>query len=282
MLLTRFNLPSQGLESLIRAREGWLRHRIDLFETYCAPSVAAQTRPGTHWVVYLDPASPGWLMDRIRPYEEQGLLRPVLRESVSREELVSDLRETVGAPQAYLATTNLDNDDGLAVDFSERLSATAPIDAPQAVYFVTGLIKSPCGLYLRRDRRNAFCSVVETWASPVTCWAEYHNRLPTIMPALEVAGGPGWLQVVHGENVSNRVRGRLVAPDRFEREFGSLIDDARTPSRAELTRDRLLQAPGRLVRDTARSGLRAVALRLLGKDRFSEIKRQLSARLRSR
>ena len=102
------------------------------------------------------------------------------------------------------------------------------------------------------------------------------------MAAVEVDGGPGWLQVVHGENVSNRVRGRLVAPERFEREFGSLIDDARTPSRAELTRDRLLQAPGRLVRDTARSGLRAVALRLLGKDRFSEIKRQLSARLRFR
>ncbi len=40
VLLTRFNLPTPGVEGLIRAREGWLQDRIELFELYCAPSVA--------------------------------------------------------------------------------------------------------------------------------------------------------------------------------------------------------------------------------------------------
>ena len=42
VILTRFNLPTGGVEGIMRAREGWLRERIDLFERYCAPSVAAQ------------------------------------------------------------------------------------------------------------------------------------------------------------------------------------------------------------------------------------------------
>ena len=43
VLLTRFNLPSKGHESLVRAQENWLRNRVVLFERYCLPSVAAQT-----------------------------------------------------------------------------------------------------------------------------------------------------------------------------------------------------------------------------------------------
>lgn len=31
VLLPRFNLPSPGLESLVRAQDGWLRARWDLF-----------------------------------------------------------------------------------------------------------------------------------------------------------------------------------------------------------------------------------------------------------
>jgi len=275
ILLTRFNLPTAGVEGVIRAREGWLRNRVELFERYCAPSVAAQTRP-VGWIIYFDPESPRWLLDRLAPLVDRGLFRPIYRASVSPEELVTDLRETVPSPQGHLLTTNLDNDDGLASDFSERVTATPCPHDRAALYVTCGLVKSPRGLFLRRDPVNAFPSVREGWDAPVTSWGEYHNEFPRVMPALQVDGGPGWLQVVHGENVSNRVRGRLVSPGAYAGRFGAMLDDVAEPSRQERWKDQLLYRPGRLVRDTTRATTRTTALRLLGKERYSDAKLALA------
>jgi Putative rhamnosyl transferase len=271
VMLTRFNLPTTGVEGVVRAREGWLRNRVELFERYCAPSVARQARP-VRWIIYLDPESPRWLLDRLAPLVERGLFRPILRASVSREELLSDIRETVPSPQRALVTTNLDNDDGLASDFSARVtSAPCPHDRA-ALYVTRGLIKSPRGLFLRRDPVNAFPSVRESWDQPVTAWSEYHNEFPRVMPAIRLGGPPGWLQVVHGENVSNRVRGRLVSPTSYLAGFGHLLDDVEAPSRRDRWKDDLLYRPGRFVRDTARATTRSTALSLLGKERYSDAK----------
>jgi hypothetical protein len=276
--LTRFNLPTRGVEGAIRAREGWLRERADLFERYTVPSVAGQTVRPT-WLVYLDPESPDWLLQRLDPWAQQGLFCPVLRAAVSREELVSDIAASISSRGEVLITTNLDNDDGVARDLTARLTA---IDDPRprtAVYVSRGLIKAPDGLFLRTDRRNAFCSVRETWDSPVTAWSEYHNELGRVMPVVELDGPPGWLQVVHGNNVSNRVRGRLAAPGAYRGLFPGLLDDVPAPSASELARDRWLRRPARETRDAARAGARVAGLRLLGKERYGKAKLRLSSAL---
>jgi hypothetical protein len=270
VLLTRFNLPSTGVEEVIRAREGWLRERTALFERYCLPSVVAQEgeRPG--WLVYLDPQSPAWLLDRMAEHEAAGLLTPVLRESVSREELVHDLRSVVPAPRQFLITTNLDNDDGIARDFSARLRQVSTQHPRCALYVVGGLIVTAEALYRRTDRVNAFCSVRETWDAPVTAWAAYHNELGRQMPTVRLSGAPGWLQVVHGSNVSNRVRGRRVSPAPYRSDFVGL--DVPVPARAEVVADALLRVPARSVRDGARTFARRAALRFLGKERYGNAK----------
>lgn len=116
-LLTRFNLPSKGFESLVRAKDGWLHNRVELFERYCLPSVRAQTRKGFHWIVYFDPESPKWLLDRIQALSADGLFTPIFRAEVSADELLSDIEEVTGRQAQNLLTTNVDNDDGLAADF---------------------------------------------------------------------------------------------------------------------------------------------------------------------
>lgn len=276
VILTRFNLPTGGVEGLVRAREGWLRERIDLFERYCAPSVAAQVEVDVSWIVYLDPASPQWLLDRIAPYAESGLLRPVLRESVGVAELREDVAAAVPHPGDLLLTTNLDNDDGIARDFCARLAAV-PVDLRRTALYVTnGLVLAQDGLFLLRDRHNAFCSVREPWDEPVTSWSEYHNELHKVMPVVELGGEPGWLQVVHDGNVSNRVRGRRVSPTRHRPAFAVPLDGPE-PTRREIVVDRVARGPLRVVRDRGRMLLRTVALRVLGKERYSQVK----ARLRS-
>ena len=280
VLLTRFNLPSQGVENLIRAREGWLRERVALFERYCLPSVEQQRGDRPAWIVYVDPESPAWLLGRMEAWRTDGVLTPVLRESVSREELVSDLRGVVPDPGDVLVTTNLDNDDGLALDFSARVREVTTGHERSAVYLTHGLIASPDGLYRRTDRHNAFCSVREPWVEPVTAWATYHNELPRMMPAVLLGGPPGWLQVVHGANVSNRVRGRLVSPRGHRHLFAADALADVEPSRADVTRDLVVRYPVRTLRDGIRSGLRAGALRVLGKERYGKVKMVVTSRIR--
>jgi hypothetical protein len=274
-LLTRFNLPTGGVEARIRAGESWLVNRWALFERYCAPSVSAQTCQGFRWVVYFDPESPNWLKKAIEPYVRRGLFVPRFRAEVSTPVLVSDLRALAAHGDGMLLTTNIDNDDGVAVDFVQRLQAAVTFDDRRAMYIVEGLIKGPDGVYLRRDRDNAFCSVAEPWVDARTSWDDWHIMLGRTMPVVEIEGGPGWLQVIHGENVSNRVRGRLVSPGAWRTRFPGLLDDVGDPGAARILRDRVLASPSRGMRDTARAAAREAALAVLGKDGMLRLKARL-------
>jgi hypothetical protein len=279
VLLTRFNLPSAGREGQVRAQEGWLRNRVDLFERFCLPSVTAQTSGNVRWIVYFDPQSPPWLRDRIPRLADEGGFVPIFRATVNHDELVEDLTKVVGRPQGRLMTTNLDNDDGLAVDFAERLQLQAHIPADRtAIYFSRGLILAGKDLYSRTDRRNAFCSVVESWEKPATCWADWHNLLGKSMPVMEIAGPPAWLQVVHGGNVSNRVRGRLVSSLIHAGDFPVIPSGTGYPSDRELRWENLVVAPVRFLGERGRSTVKWLMMLLLGKEGLGKVKELLATR----
>ncbi|WP_447647058.1 glycosyltransferase [Nocardioides zeae] len=103
---------------------------------------------------------------------------------------------------------------------------------------------------MRTDPRNAFCSVHEPWEGAVTCWTDWHNRLAHHMPVEVLGGHPGWLQVVHGHNVSNRVRGRLVDPARYAAVLPPL-DGLAPPGRGALLADGVGHPSGRCGRVVA-------------------------------
>ena len=197
---------------------------------------------------------------------------PVFRDAVNTPDLRADLATHVRREHEWLLTTNLDNDDGLAIDFCERMSGIRSSAARSVVYWPSGLIRSGQNLYARTDRRNAFCSVLESWHEPVTSWSEYHNEFPRIMPVIELKAPPGWLQVVHGSNVSNRVRGRLVSPDAHLHRFADALGDVRVPGRGEVLRDTAIGYPLRTARDSLRSAVRVAGLSVLGKDRYQTAK----------
>jgi hypothetical protein len=272
VIVTRFNLPSLGPESLIRARGGWLSDRMTLFERYCLPSVLAQTYQRFDWIIYFDPESPDWLRRRIDEHAEKKIYRPIFRTSVSPADLAADIGEITGRCGNRLITSSLDNDDALAVDFIERLQAAALRPGRTAIYLTDGLIKSGPRLYLRRDRHNAFPSVAEEWASPATCWADWHTLLKQHMSVLELRGEPGWLQVIHGKNVSNRVRGRLTSPSGYDHLFPGLLDDVRSPGPTEKIADIAASQPWRLARDSGRSLTKKAIMRLSGKDGLDRVK----------
>jgi len=179
-----------------------------------------------------------------------------------------------------LITTNLDNDDGLSSDFVDRLQRVPLKHARTAVYFTYGLVRSGSSLYLRPDRNNAFCSVSETWEAPVTCWTAWHNLLSETMPVQEIPGAAAWLQVVHGSNVSNRVRGRRVSPETFRELFPTVLIGVVDPTRVVLSLDWLLAQPLRFSRELARTVAKAVAIRLFGREGIDRAKLLLARAVR--
>jgi hypothetical protein len=282
-LLTRFNLPSAGNESVVRAQENWLKNRVGLFERYCLPSVAAQTCRRFSWIIYFDPHSPEWFLDWVRGHERQGHFHPCFREEVPREDLLSDILAVVGRRSSVgIVTTNLDNDDSLAADFVARVQGAAPLGDRTAVYLGDGLIRRGNELYQRVDRHNAFCSVRESWDEPVTCWADWHNLLPQHMPAAVLRGAPGWLQVVHGANVSNRVHGRLTRPTLYRTAFPGLLENLCDPTAGKLAGDRLVGVPSRAARESVRTAAKAVVTSVAGKNGLDRVKMMWSSVRRSR
>lgn len=278
VLLTRFNLPSAGAESIVRAKDGWLRARIELFRRFCLPSVQRQTRQNFTWIIYLDPQSPDWLVSVMDRLNFRATFTPIYRAEVGRSALLEDLRSVSGAHHRELLTTNLDNDDGLAADFVERLQAAGSDGTRSALYLTDGLITSGSALYLRRDRSNAFCSVREEWEAARTCWSDWHNLLGQSMNVRELAGAPAWLQVVHDSNVSNRIRGKRVAPAPYLDAFGSLLDGIPDVSQLDLMRDVALERPRRVALDSGRSLLKKTAMTVVGKEGLDRLKTQWAFR----
>lgn len=272
VILTRFNLPTPGVESVVRAREGWLRERQQLFERYCLPSMQSQSEGNFHWIVYYDEESPDWLKERTTALSSLGKFTPLYRRAVPRDQLLADIEGVANERSDLLLTTNLDNDDAVASDFVARLQHSAETKRAVALYIDNGLIQHGDRVYLRTDTTNAFCSVSEPWDSPVTAWADWHNRLERHMPVRHIQGEPAWLQVIHDGNVSNRVRGRRVDPGHYRAGFGALLDVARRPTTAELLVDRYAAAPARLARDAVRWGAKSAIMRIGGKQGLNQMK----------
>lgn len=283
VLLTRFNLPTGGYESLVRS-DAWLRKRVVLFERYCLPSVMAQTDQDFIWIVYFDPASPDWLQRKIKAWSAYGNFCPLFRERVLLADKQRDMVERAGAPISRLLTANLDNDDGLAAGFVASIRAAVPERGRHVLTIEDGLVLSGQRLFLHRDGHNAFASVVEDFEGCITCWADAHNRLHHHMPSLQLKGAPGWLQVVHGDNVSNRVRGKRVAPDAYLPAFIG-IDAVEAPCQAESLRERLVRRPARTLSELARAMAKALVGTVFGAagiDRSKIAWRQFSSLIEKR
>lgn len=276
VFITRFNVPTPGREGLIRAKDGWLKDRIELFERFCVPAMEAQSLQNFHWLVYFDPNSPQWFIDWLEEGKSNRRFRAVFRTSVSREELVSDLRETSEAHGSVLLTTNLDNDDGLAVDFVQRLQNSVTSPTRTAVYLVQGLILSGTSTYLRSDPRNAFCSVAESWDEPVTAWADWHNRLELTMPVQEVSGLPAWLQTIHTRNVSNTVHGRLCNSTAFVQLFPYALNKMKVPGQKALLIDYMIVSPMRVLKWKTRTVTKQLLINHLGKSNFDNLKNKIA------
>jgi hypothetical protein len=263
-LLTRFNVAAPGREQAIRLRPGWLAGRFDLFRKYCLPSVADQTRQDFEWLVFFDDQTP---KEYRRVISELQTAYPFRAEFTARFEMDRIVPQLVSASEDadWLLTTRLDSDDVLATDHMARLhEALSPI-RPRVINFSEGAILSIADaqprLFRVRDDANPFASLIEAMGPGArTIWGERHVDIERLAPLAQVGGAPAWMQLVHGSNVSNRIKGRRVRLDSYCDLFPNLkcLFESVKESGAEIKRENGVVLPLRQAKESLRNIVKTV------------------------
>ena len=266
VILTRFNCRFAARWTDRALDPAWLGPRFDLFERYCLPSVLSQTRPPDRWVIFFDAETPAPFRQRAETLAERtgDLARPHFVITLTGR-AIRDAIVAAAGDSGRVLSTRLDNDDAIARDFGQRLRAAdaaavagagAGHEARHWLNFPRGLIARGGRVWSHRDPHNAFVTLATPTSSAQDPWVVPHPRIGEIAPVVQADGdggeAPAWLQVVHGGNVSNKVRGRRVAADAVARHFAVRHDfaDPGGDAAARLA-DRLLLGPLRDARDAA-------------------------------
>lgn len=211
LLLTRFNVrvfSDRGTDP------DWLRHRLRFFERICAPAVFGQTTRTFDWLLFCDAATPGWALENLRTI--LGDDPRVTLDFVVGPETVERRRRAVAAmlrPETtHLITTRLDNDDGIARTFLETVQRQFAGQDLEYVNLPDGHTCFLGRIYRWRDESSPFLSLIERIdgraAAFQTVMAQPHQRVKHAHAVRQVECGPAWLQMIHGQNVWNMVRGR--------------------------------------------------------------------------
>jgi hypothetical protein len=252
VILTRFNVASPGRESAIRNSVGWLERRFNLFERYCLPSVASQSSREFQWLIYFDENTPESARERIEQARRVMDFTPLfvgVGGARFAAEAVSALRRT---EHDIVLTTRLDNDDAIARDFVRRVQDAGRRYASGTVLnFPNGAALKDGRLYTATDRSNPFTTLIEAGSAPLsTIWSAQHHELATKWNLTQVDSPPLWLQVVHGENVTNRIKGRRLPPKTILDDFVLREDVKALPvGSLSLLFDQRVLSPGRGVRE---------------------------------
>lgn len=239
-LLTKFNLPiSYAQRTGQHAEATWLSDRWSLFERYCLPSVLNQLETRFTWILYCWDETP-------EPYRSnlEGLaarserISTVFLPTATRGEHLADWAATHDvALGPHLLTTRLDNDDAISSDYIQRvrdagmayLARTSRPRQPHLLSFPVGYQLRAGRYYLRVDPKGPFVSLLEsaTDATPNTILSLSHRDAPSTYGTTRISVRPSWLQVLHDDNLVNRLEG-IRLPVNPGARFGIGPQDAAT------------------------------------------------------
>jgi hypothetical protein len=209
LILTRFNTAVGFAPSRQGLDKDWLEARLLLFERYCVPSVAAQSCAYFKWLVFCDAASPEWFKEKMSTYGES--VSPVYIDGPATDEVIARFVAATGfVSSPYLITTRLDNDDAIGVDHLRLVQRAFKRQDREFLVFPFGLQLYRGQLYNTYWNSNPFLSLVEKVSvdgSFTTVMCVEHNRVRTEGNVRSIISVPQWLQVIHGSNLLNTLRG---------------------------------------------------------------------------
>jgi len=222
-LLTRFNIALP--DEIPLPDDSWLEHRFQLFERFCFPSVTAQSCQNFKWLVFFNSDSKERLRSQLSIYSSYSNFVPVWLDGPWDGDILRWAVAEHADEKEYMITSRLDNDDAIATRYTETVQAQFESQDFEFVNFTNGYIVQQQTVYACQHWSNPFISLIERgpdFRTALGCGN--HLDSAELGPVRQVASFPGWLQVVHSRNVSNRVWGSMVAAEELAAYFSIYPD----------------------------------------------------------
>lgn len=240
-LVTKFNvglysdassweLADKAGRRIAQEPDAWMEHRLELFETYCIPSVLNQSDQDFTWLLFLDSRTPATYRDRVRKLVSSchaSMLYPEpsrLNRSSTCQSLQLHVQRHLLKDTKYVITSLLDSDDAVHEHYIRRVRQALPHEAIRfrhmfdkdttfasaaariAVNFSWGYLFDGESTQLFMNACNPFVSMiedVELLDRPVTALSEFHNDLCKIAAVIEFITEPMWVHTIHEWNLKN-------------------------------------------------------------------------------
>lgn len=241
LLLTRFNLDfSPYTHTPYLCDDQWHQDRFKLFNRYCLPSVINQTIQNFEWIIFFNEEKRELYTSFIR--ETEKALKNVRflfvkPEEDHRQRLVRYIKKNYSSD--YLITTRIDNDDCISSHFMESIQEKFmerrdAFDHEYVLNAGTGYqyeVKFPFRKALIKDYKySPFLSLfskLKGCDEINTVLKHAHHRWEEYETSEEMPDHPYWTQIIHENNVSNRILSLNLYVRISDKHFPVLIDTPR-------------------------------------------------------
>ncbi|AFY32499.1 glycosyltransferase [Calothrix sp. PCC 7507] len=212
-IITRFNVRVDYSKSRAGINPDWLSHRFKLFDQFCYSSVRGQSNQNFKWLVFFDSETPEYFKSKIKKYAEWQNFIPLyidceFTSQINHQAVLNYLKSNT----EYLITTRLDNDDAVSKDFVQLIQNSFTEQEFEFINFTSGYVWNHGKLYSFDYPNNPFVSLIEKVNQTnidgfKTIACGQHTELYLMGQIKQIKTKPTWLQVIHEQNVSNRIRG---------------------------------------------------------------------------
>lgn len=225
-LITRFNvLPEFDIINEGSWDREWLTHRFNLFEKFCYPSVFNQSNQNFKWIVFFHSKTPEEFKHKINEYAKWENFIPVYlddRYTIEKNKLA--ILENLSSQPKYLITSRLDSDDAISRNYIEIIQNDFAEQEFEFLNFSYGYVLNGNKLYIFKYLQNPFVSLVErvntlstNGFKSVLC--ADHTELYSHGKVKQIKTETGWMQIIHGKNNNNRVRGIRQSITKLDNHF---------------------------------------------------------------
>ncbi len=211
----------------------WLTERQKLFERITLPSVLSQTEEDFEWILVSDSRTPDEFKKVLESYpatvfyydwsnhdwespewDGSGTKGKIMQRSIDLEYISKPLREFIGEQDTdYVITSRLDNDDGISVDHIAKIQRYARNywkvnpDTRFWLNLTRGLKYCDDYVYPVNSSASPFISFIEPPQDLLTTYQVCHTEAKGSQFNLEQVreGQATWLQVIHGDNLLNKL-----------------------------------------------------------------------------
>lgn len=224
-ILTRFNKIDDNTDvyNYVDDPDEWMRHRCDLFNSYCLPAMIMQTCKNFTWLLAFSEKTP---RKYIEFYEKFRFIRIIYEYPKT---YVQNLYGTELKDGDWLITSRLDNDDYYHRTFIERVQGEFDhsfklVDSEgQQLDLATGQFYSTA----RSSNNSPFISLIEQVGTPYKSPEKpfYDSPIRTVMycshsnmtlhfPSIRI-DETLYTMVIHDRNVSNHIVGDPIPGRKF-------------------------------------------------------------------